>query len=125
MDRTNEQAVLMMLECTDTVTIVRQIQGENTDSYTCEVIAGVSWFGTMGDTTRDRAGEAPEQEYSVRIPASLVPAELPKAGDVFVRGILAEYGNYGSLEGREHFRVATVGDNRRGRLLPHIVVKSQ
>lgn len=114
-----------MLGCTETVTIVRHVQGKDSDSYTCEVIVGVSWFGKCGDEASERSGEAPAKDYVVRIPAELLPAELPKAGDILVRGILAEYTGHRSLEGREHFRISSVGDNRRGRLLPHMVVKSQ
>ncbi len=114
-----------MLGCTETVTIVRHVQGKDSDSYTCEAIVGVSWFGKGGDELTERAGEAPQKDYTVRIPVKLAPAELPKAGDILVRGVVAEYSDYKSIEGREYFRVSEVGDNRRGRLLPHVVVKSQ
>lgn len=114
-----------MLACRETITIVRHVQGTDSDSYTCEVIVGVSWFGKQGDAPTDRSGEAPQKEYTVRIPARLAPAELPKAGDILVRGVLAEYSGHKALEGREYFRASSVGDNRRGKLLPHVVVKSQ
>lgn len=113
-----------MLLCNETVTIVRHVQERNADSYPCEAVVGVSWYGKRGDAPNVRDGEAQQSEYTVRIPAALVPEELPKAGDILVRGVLAEYTGRKCLEGREWFRVSLVGDNRRGRLLPHVVVKN-
>lgn len=111
-----------MLGCTETITIVRHIHSRNADQYECEVIVGVSWYGKRGDAP-DEHGEAPKMQYAARIPAALVPEKLPKSGDLIVRGILAEYSR-AALKDREWFRVSMVGDNRRGRLLPHIVVKN-
>lgn len=113
-----------MLACNETVTFVRHIAERNGDRYECEVVVGVSWYGKRGDQPSSQAGEAPQSEYTVRIPASRVPTELPKTGDIAVRGILAEYTGRKSLDGLEYFRVSRVGDNRRGRILPHVVVKN-
>ena len=113
-----------MLGCTETITIVRHVQGLNDDSYTCEAIVGVSWHGKCGDALSTQNGEMQQSEYTVRIPASFVPEELPKAGDILVRGVLGAYTGRKCLEGREWFRVSLVGDNRRGRLRPHVVVKN-
>lgn len=111
-----------MLACSEIVTLVRHKQQQNADSYTCEVIVGVSWYGKSGDAPSTQ-GEAPKKNYTVRIPAKLVPQELPKAGDIVVRGIMGEYSRE-KLKDREWFRISSVGDNRRGRLLPHVVVKN-
>ena len=114
-----------MLVCNETVTFVRHIADPDGDRYECEVVVGVSWYGKRGDQLSAQAGEAPRSEYTVRVPASRVPKELPKPGDIVVRGILAEYTGRKCLEEREWFRISTVGDNRRGRLLPHLVVKNE
>lgn len=113
-----------MLVCNETVTLVRHVPERDGDRYECEVVVGVSWFGKRGDQPSAQSGEAPRSEYTVRIPAGLAPQVLPKAGDIAVRGILAEYTDKKCLEGREWFRVSYVGDNRRGRFLPHLVVKN-
>lgn len=114
-----------MLACNETVTFVRRIAERDGDRYECKVVVGVSWYGKRGDQPSAQAGEAPRSECTVRVPASRVPKELPKAGDIVVRGILAEYTGRKSLEEREWFRISTVGDNRRGRFLPHLVVKNE
>lgn len=111
-----------MLFCNETITIVRHIRSRNDDRYECEVIVGVSWHGKRGDNP-DEHGEAPKKQYTVRIPAALAPSKLPESGDMIVRGILAEYSK-AALKDREWFRVSMVGDNRRGRFLPHIVIKN-
>ena len=111
-----------MLGCTDTITIVRHIQTRKDDRYECEVVVGVSWHGKRGDAPNDN-GEAPKMQYTVRIPAALAPETIPKNGDLIVRGIFAEYSR-NALKDREWFRVSMVGDNRRGRFLPHIVFKN-
>ena len=114
-----------MLACNETVTFVRHIAERAGDRYECEVVVGVSWYGKRGDQPSTQSGEAPRREYAVRVPAARAPKELPKAGDIVVRGILAEYTGRKCLEGREWFRISLVGDNRRGRLLPHLVVKNE
>ena len=112
-----------MLCCNETVTLVRHFAERDGDRYECEVIVGVSWYGRRGSVpTGD--GFEPRDEYTVRIPAQRVPEPLPKADDYLVRGILAKYTGRRCLEGREHFRITFVGDNRRGRFLPHVVVKN-
>ena len=116
--------LLLMLVCNETVTFVRHIAEPDGDRYECEAVVGVSWYGKRGDQPSAQAGETPRSEYTVRVPASRVPKELPKAGDIVVRGILAEYTGRKCLEGREWFRISLVGDNRRGRFLPHLVVRS-
>lgn len=113
-----------MYLCNHTVTLVRHIAHRSGDEYACEVIVGVSWHGRRGDAPSASAGEAPRDCYTVRIPNERVPEELPQAGDIMVLGILAEYAGRKSLEGREWFRVSSVSDNRRGKLLPHVTVRN-
>lgn len=115
---------MQLLACTETVTIVRHERTGSSDFYTCEVIVGVSWFSKRG-ATASASGEAPATEVTVRIPEEHVPNELPKKGDLLVHGVLGSYEGRESLKDLEAFRVAYVGDNRRARLLPHVVVKSQ
>ena len=71
-----------MLACNETVTFVRHIAERAGDRYECEVVVGVSWYGKRGDQPSTQSGEAPRREYAVRVPASRVPKELPKAGDI-------------------------------------------
>ena len=113
-----------MLCCNETVTIVRHIETPEGDAYSCEVIVGVSWFSKHG-ATASASGETPTTEVTVRTPAENVPDDLPKKGDLFVHGVLGAYESRNSLKDMESFRVAFVGDNRRTRILPHVVVKSQ
>lgn len=110
--------------CNETVTVVRHQALPDGDVYTCEVIVGVSWFSKRG-ATASADGETPTVETVVRIPAEVCPEQLPAKGDLLVRGVLGAYTGRESVKGMESFRVALVGDNRRARLLPHVVVKSQ
>ena len=113
-----------MLACTETVTLVRHVKTAEGDSYTCEIIVGVSWFEKHGALVSSK-GEAPENVVLVRIPARLVPEPLPEAGDHLVRGAIGGCSGLKDLAELECFRIAKVGDNRRGRLLPHVVCRSQ
>ena len=115
---------MQLLACTETVTIVRHERTGSSDFYTCEVIVGVSWFSKRG-ATATATGETPAVETIVRIPADRAPETLPVKGDLLVHGVLGSYEGRESLKDLEAFRVAYVGDNRRARLLPHVVVKSQ
>lgn len=115
---------MRLLACTETVTLVRHEQTASNDVYTCEVIVGVSWSSKRGGVA-SVSGETPAVETIVRIPADVCPEQLPAKGDMMVRGVLASYEDRKSLKDLETFRVAYVGDNRRTRLLPHVVVKSQ
>lgn len=113
-----------MIGGTEIATLVHHIAGVDDDSYTCTVMVGVSWYGKQGDAPSASGGEAPKTEYTVRIPAAVVPEPLPEPGDILVRGVLEEYSGKSSLKDREYFRISRVGDNRRGRYLAHVVVKN-
>ena len=115
---------MRLLACNETVTVVRHVQTGSSDLYTCEVIVGVSWFSKRG-AVASASGEAPTTDVTVRIPADVCPEQLPSKGDMMVRGVLASYEDRRSLKDLEAFRIAYVGDNRRTRILPHVVVKSQ
>lgn len=112
------------LACNETVTVVRHVKTRDEDSYSCEVIVGVSWFSKRGSNASS-TGDAPTAEAVVRIPAEVCPERLPAKDDLLVRGVLGAYEGRESIKGMEAFRVALVGDNRRARLLPHVVVRSQ
>ena len=117
---------MRLLGCTETVTLVRHVQESDSDSYTKEVIQGVSWFEKSGDAISAANGEAPHTEVTVRIPAENCPEELPKAGDYMVRGTIPSSQKPiipAALKEHDAFRIASVGDNRRV-CLPHVVVKS-
>lgn len=113
---------MRLLACNETVTLVRHTQETGKDLYTCEAIVGVSWFAKAG-TSPGSTGETPKAELVVRIPEELAPDPLPKAGDLLVRGTIGEYNGRRSLADREYFYIRTVGDNRRLKLLPHIVLR--
>lgn len=113
-----------MLYCKETATLVRHIADKREDRYECVAMVGVSWFCKRASAPTAGDGNAPRDEYTVRIPESIVPDPIPKAGDYLVRGILAEYTGRKCLEGREAFCISAVGDNRRGRFLRHMVVKN-
>lgn len=114
---------MRLLACTETVTLVRHRKNADADWYECEAIVGVSWFAKAGSNPGPN-GETPTAELSVRIPADLVPDELPKPGDLLVHGALGTYdGNRRELAELEYYQIKTVGDNRRSALLPHVVLK--
>lgn len=118
---------MRLLGCTETVTLVRHVQAADGDSYIQETIRGVSWFEKTGSALSAANGEAPHTEVTVRIPAEVCPEDLPAPGDYLVKGNLILPPRItltpSALKGRDSFRIATVGDNRRV-CLPHVVVKS-
>lgn len=115
---------MRLIGCHETLTLIRHEKTPEGDTYTCEAIAGCSWFSKHGSTASTN-GKAPTTDVTVRIPADLAPDPLPAAGELLVRGVLGSYESRESLKGYEAFRIAYVGDNRRTKLLPHVVVKSQ
>ncbi len=116
---------MKLLGCTETVTLIRHVQTHDGDSYTAEVMEGVSWFEKAGSVLSASNGEAPRTEVTVRIPAERCPETIPKAGDYLLKGTLpaGTVLTPSVLKGLDAFRVATVGDNRRVGL-QHVVVKS-
>lgn len=114
-----------MLCASETITIIHHTADANSDTYSCTVCVGVSWFGKGGMSSSANDGRAPTVEYTVRIPADVVPATLPVPGDIIVKGILASYTGKNCIASMEHFIVGQVGDNRRAICLPHVVVRSE
>lgn len=106
-----------MLACTETVTLVHPIRGDDGDTYACTVIHGASWH-RKAVIAQDGNGAKPVPVCRVRIPAGNMPEDMsPEEGDYLVRGVLeaarrvpADFG------GMEYMLATTVGDNRRGRL---------
>ncbi len=112
-----------MLACTEIVTLVRQVSTAEGDSYSCQVINGVSWFEKTGSTLSAANGEAPTVSVVVRIPEAAVPEPLPQAGDYMVKGVVAAVADRKALDGLDGFRIAAVGDNRRLHKRRHVVVR--
>ncbi len=104
-----------MLACTETITLVRHIAENAGDSYESSVIPRASWFAkTIITTSAD--GATPSSSFEVRIPTT--DDINVNTGDYVVKGELSGVTSPKDLKGTEHFRVTTIGDNRRGRL-PH------
>ena len=123
MDRTSVSGVLLLMLCAnETITIVHHSALANSDAYSCSVCVGVSWFGKRGMSSSASGGQAPTMSY---IPSDVVPEDLPMAGDIIVKGILASYTGKSCLSSMEHFVVGQVGDNRRAICTPHVVVRSE
>ena len=102
-----------MLACTEKVTLVRHIADRDSDKYDCTVLDSASWFSkTVIVTSAD--GAAPANTYEVRVMGA--PDIQPRPGDYIVRGEISGVTKPADLKGREHFRLTSVGDNRRGRL---------
>lgn len=104
-----------MLACTETITLIRHIAENAGDSYESSVIPNASWFSkTIIVTSAD--GAEPSNTYEVRI---MTTEDIKvSTGDYVVKGEVSGVTAPKDLKGTEHFRVTTIGDNRRGRL-PH------
>lgn len=108
-----------MLACTETVTLVHPVRGDDGDAYRCTVICGASWC-RKAVITLSGDGARPVPVCRVRIPAENMPEGVsPAEGDYLVRGELEEVRRApADFSGREYVLLTVVGDNRRGRL-PH------
>lgn len=104
-----------MLACDQTVTLIKHITENDGDSYTCETIHGVSWF-TKTVITTSKDGATPANTYEVRILNGVGISPAP--GDYVARGEISSVQRPSDLKEVEHFRITSVGDNRRGSL-PH------
>ncbi len=108
-----------MLACTETVTLVHPIRGDDGDTYICTVIQGASWYQKAAISVGgDGAGPFPT--CKARIPAEHMPDGIaPEEGDYLVRGALDTVNRApADLADREYALITTVGDNCRGRF-PH------
>ncbi len=107
-----------MLQCNETVTIVRLIGGKD---YETEVITGCSWYDKRIASLGDK-GVQMAPTYKVRIPSDRLPKNMPNIGDYIVRGRVPDaIGCIKDLQGYHYGKIMTVGDNRRGNL-PHVLV---
>ena len=103
-----------MLLCTEPVTFVRRIPGEDGDRYACTVVMGASWYGKLRLIPGEKgAGMIPA--VKVRLPADALPEGFaPRKGDIVCKSEVAEVSRPKDLGGVEHFIAALVSDNRRG-----------
>lgn len=108
-----------VLACTETVTLVHLLRGDDGDTYLCTVIHGASWY-RKAVTAIDGDGARPVPVCKVRVPAENMPEGVtPAEGDYLVRGVLEEVRRApADFSGREYVLLTVAGDNRRGRL-PH------
>lgn len=105
-----------MLECNETITFVRLIKGKTSDTYTCTVVNGASWYEKRITALQDN-GLASATEVKVRIPTPNMPSDfIPLVGDFVCRGTVESIAKQADLQAYTHFRVLAVGDNRRGHL---------
>lgn len=105
-----------MLLCNETVTLIRCKPGLDNEEYVCTVIEGASWFG-KAQITQQQDGFVGGLVVKVRIPEGNMPdGVVPVKGDHMARGRLEHIARLKDLDGAEHFKIMTVGDNRRGRL---------
>lgn len=108
-----------MLACTETVTLVHPVRGDDGDTYACTTIHGASWY-QKAVVALDGDGAKPVPVCKVRVPAENMPDGIsPEEGDYLVRGALDTVNRApADLADREYALITTVGDNRRGRF-PH------
>lgn len=102
-----------MIACDQTITLIKHIMGEDTDAYTCTTVSGASWYSkTVIVTSGD--GAKPANTFEVRIFGNLDIEPAP--GDYVALGTVEAVTKPSELKGVEHFRITSVGDNRRGGL---------
>lgn len=106
-----------MIACTDTVTLVHPVRGDDGDTYVCTSIHGASWY-RKAVIAPDGDGAKPAPVCKARIPAENMPeGVIPEEGDYLVRGALETVRRApGDFAQREYMLVTVAGDNRRGRL---------
>lgn len=112
---------MRVLQCDETVTLVRNLEKDDGGGYACTVMRGVSWFAKTAVVVSGD-GAKPVNTLKARIPANALPeGTAPQKGDYLVRGALERMERPAELLRREYFQVTAVGDNRRGRF-PHWAV---
>lgn len=105
-----------MLMCNETVTLIHQVKTNDGETYVCTVLDGVSWFA-KSQIALQQDGFVGGMVVKVRIPEEVMPTGItPVKGDYMARGAIAGITKLKDLDGTEHFKVMTVGDNRRGSL---------
>ena len=112
------------LHCDQAITLIKHEKASEGDFYTCYAIPEASWFSSLSISSSGD-GAQPVNSFTCRIPAKHMPTGIsPSPGDYVVRGTLAAMTMPGDLKDREHFRITSIGDNRRG-LLSHWKVIGQ
>ena len=109
-----------MLECNQTVTVVRY----NREGYVCTPIHGVSCFEKLKAAVQEK-GLAAVNTFTVRIPDAALPEGfMPQVGDVVILGAVAgEIVRPSDMGANRQYTVKGVGDNRReSSRLKHVVV---
>ena len=109
------------LTCNRKVTLVHHVRGEDTDTYECHIIDGVSWYEKMQVSTSGD-GAKPSSTVISRIPEDKLPMFLPEISDYLVLGAVEAISRPSDLRGMKYFRITSVSDNRHDRLLPHVRV---
>ena len=105
-----------MLGCTETITIIHHIKGEE-DTYTCTTVENASWFAkTTISTSAD--GAKPVNTYDVRIFGEISGVE-PALGDYVVKGSVGTIETPRGLKNEVYFRITGISDNRRYPI-PHL-----
>lgn len=104
-----------LIGCTETVTLVHHLKGEE-DNYTCTIVKNASWFKRLAITTSGDGAKV-GNTYDSRLFGDDIGI-VPSPGDYLVRGVVSAIEKPSDLQGLEYFRITAVGDNRRGGL-PH------
>ena len=104
-----------MLECNNVVTIIHHNKDVDGDSYTCTTMGNASWFKKTSIVTA-ADGARPSNTYDVRIMTD--EYVYISHGDYVALGIVLDIQKVSDLKNTDHFRITSIGDNRRGRL-PH------
>lgn len=116
-----------MLMCNETTTLVRHVRLAEGDFYTCCVLEGVSWYAKHGVST-STAGQTPTEHVYCRIPETVLQQAggvMPQRGDYITKGKVTSVTTAKEILSREDtFEIHSVGDNRRGRALRHVVVSN-
>lgn len=110
-----------VIGCTETVTLVHHIKGDD-DIYECHTVGKASWYEkTTISTSAD--GAKPVNTFDVRLFGDLTGVQ-PAKGDYIVKGIIDSVETPADLKNEVYFRITSIGDNRRGGL-PHWRVSGQ
>lgn len=104
-----------MLHCDQTITLIQHITENDRDTYTCRAVTESSWYAKTVITTSGD-GAKPSNTYEVRVMGDVDIS--PSPGDYVALGVIESINKPSDLKGVEHFRITSVGDNRRG-WLPH------
>lgn len=102
-----------MLACDNTVTIIHHNKNIDSDTYACEVFYNASWFKKLTIST-SADGAKPSNTFDCRImTADNINVSL---GDYIALGEIESINQPSELKEVEHFRIISIGDNRRGKL---------